>query len=66
MRRLIAITAEHHGLQLPTYVARAEVQSFLTTFASLHMTNRFDARGHVGDEMLRASAIELAEFYRWR
>lgn len=61
---MVSLLIHDYGLCIPRPIVRAELNTYLTDFASLFHVSRLDARHFVTDEMLRASAREIADQYR--
>lgn len=61
---MVSMLMNDYGLCIPRQIVRAELNTYLTYFASLFHVSRLDARHSVTDEMLRASAREIADQYR--
>lgn len=59
--QLMRLLADQHGISIPRSLIRAELADYLTTFSYLYRVSRFEARLCVTEEMLRASAREIAE-----
>lgn len=62
--RLVRFLADDFQVRLPPQMAHAELSRYLTTCSSVFRVSRLDARRYVTDEMLRASARELAIAYQ--
>lgn len=59
--RLARLLADEHHIAIPPRLLRAELADYLTTFAYLFRVSRMDARRWVTEDMLRASAHEIAQ-----
>ncbi|WP_145978012.1 hypothetical protein [Mycolicibacterium austroafricanum] len=59
--QLMQLLADEHRISVPRGLIRAELSTYLTNVATMFRVSRIEARRLVTDEMLRASACEIAD-----
>lgn len=61
VEQLMRLLADEHQIHIPRRLIRAELSTYLTNVATMFRVSRMEARRFVTDEMLRASACEIAD-----
>lgn len=64
VEQLMHLLADEHEISVPRRLIRAELSTYLTNVATMFRVSRMEARRFVTDEMLRASACEIADAHQ--